>query len=393
MRNAMLRYALVLYGLFLAGQCALGQESGGGSEDQVVLRLRELRRQIKFSADVRDYEGVKELHQQLIDGFDSTKYLTLTGEEALMINYMISDYKGILRKVMEKPRPFGDTNYNAADPPEDGLFDHLLDVAVLDSSQLISKIVSSDLEDYEQAFVKLYLMTLLSLNSSSDISDKDLTHQGQLYLDEFAPTPFDSFVKVKVRRKFVKNEWGATAGIGAARGTFQGEFGNLLRFNLALLIDLEVNYKNMVAGLRLAGGEGTIRRDFEYEGFWERGLKVSPFYGGLYLGYKLDISPFRIIPFYDIGGTMITVAERDLTQDNEGFGIGGFTHGPGVSLDFIPPISWAGFNGETYRAGLRFKGGMLINTLKNKNPSFESNYPYLGIELIVDFVGSQLDLK
>lgn len=362
-------------------------------EDDVMSAIRDLRRQIKFSADARDYEEIRQLRHQLKEGFDSTKYATLIEEEAFMIDFMIQDYGTILKKVDAWPNdPFSGSTYYPEGPPEDGLLDHLLDVAVLDSTRLLSQMDQVDVEPYQQAFLKLYLRTLLSLSRNSAISDKGLEKWGQAYLEQFAPSPYDRFVKLKIRRRYIKNEWGATVGLGAGLGTFQGEFGNLVRFKVPVLIDLEVNYKKLIAGLRLTVGEGTVKRDFEHDGFWDRGLKVNPFYGGLYVGYMLDVQPFRIIPYYDIGGTVITIAEQDLTADNEEQDLGAFTHGPGLSLDFMP-FSWSGFDNEVYHMGLRFKGGILFNNLENKDPSFESSYPYVGVSLILDFVGTELDLK
>lgn len=391
MRNATLRYHFVLTLFTIQSLTVHGQVETGRSEDSLMTNLQDLRREIKFFADARDYDEIKTIREQLKVEFDSSKYVTLIEEEAIMINYMVGDYGDVLNKVSAWPQPFAEGDFWEY-PPEDGLLDHLLDVAVLDSTHLIHQVDQSSLKPYQRAFLKLYLRAFLSLNPSSNISDDGLAKWGQAYLDDYAPSSFDRFVKIKIRREYVKNKWGATVGLGAAMGTFQGEFGNLIRFNVPVLIDLEVNYQKVIAGLRLSVGEGTVRRDFEYDGFWDRGLKVNPFYGGIYLGYMLDVAPFRIIPYYDIGGTVITVAEQDMTLDNEEQDIGGFTHGPGLSLDFMP-FSWTGFDNELYRLGFRFKGGMLFNNLKNKDPMFESSYPYLGVSLILDFVGTELDLK
>lgn len=391
MQKAILRHFLVMTGLLGFLLPVSGQQRT--DEDPIETALRQKRREIKFLADLRDYEGIKAIKVKLKTEFDSTKQLALIDEEAFVINYMVRDYRDILKKVKSWPKSFNVSSYELMYPPEDGLFEHLLDVATLDSTRLIGQISEPGLKPYEQGFLELYFRALLSTNSSSSISREELARMGQAYLDKYAPSPFDSFVKLKIRRKYVKNNWGATLGLGAARGTYQGDFGNLLRFNVPVLIDLELNYKPFVAGLRLSGGEGTIRRDFEYEGFWDRGLKVNPFYGGLYVGYMLDLDPIRISPYYDLGWTFISVAERDLTMDNEDFEIAGFTHGPGLSLDFIPPFSWSGLDNEIYRLGFRFKGGVLFNSLKNKDPMFDSHYPYLGIELILDFVETELDLN
>ncbi|MDW3194274.1 MAG: hypothetical protein R8G66_18005 [Cytophagales bacterium] len=392
MHNGTFRLILILF-CFWCYVIPAQAQSNATEEDNPMSSIRDLRRQIKFSADVRDFEEIKRLRLQIKDGFDSTKYLSLIEEEALMIDFMIEDYGDILKKIDAWPNdPFSGSAYYPEGPPDDGLFDHLLDIAVLDSTRLLAQIDQTDLKPYQNAFLKLYLRTFLSLSSNSAISDKGLEQWGQAYLEQFAPSPYDKFVKLKIRRKYVKNDWGASVGLGAGLGTFQGEFGNLVRFKVPVLIDLEANYKNLIGGLRLTVGEGTVRRDFEHDGFWDRGLKVNPFYGGLYLGYMLDLKPFRIIPYYDIGGTVITIAEQDLNDDNAEQDLGAFTHGPGLSLDFLP-FSWTGFDNEVYHMGLRFKGGILFNNLENKDPSFESSYPYVGVSLILDFVGTELDLK
>lgn len=385
------RYVFVILWLSFQMLPSYGQRNNR-KKDSVMTAVQELRRQIKFSADIRDYADIASIRQQLNTAFDTTKYVTLLDEEEIVINYMIRDYNDILKQVAAWPQT-SDDNYYLEYPQEDGLLDHLLDIAVLDSVQLSTQVDQSQRQPYEKAFLQLYLQAFLSLNPASDIPETTVTRMGQTYLDQHAPSPFDRFVKLRIRRKYVKNNWGATVGLGVARGTFQGEFGNLLRFNVPVLLDLEVNYQKMIAGLRLSVGEGTVRRDFEYDGFWDRGLKVNPFYGGLYVGYMLEVAPFRIIPYYDVGGTVITVAEQDMTVDNEEQDIGTFTHGPGLSLDFMSPFSWSGFDNEVYRLGLRFKGGMLFNNFKNKGPMFESRYPYLGIALILDFVGTELDTK
>lgn len=386
------RYVFIFLGLMLLMQPSYGQRNNQRG-DSVMTAVQELRRQVKFSADARDYGAINNFRQQLKFSFDSTKYVTLLDEEEIMINYMIRNYDDILKQVASWPQDFADDSYYLKYPPEDGLLDHLLDVAVLDSVQLLAQVDQSQFRPDQKAFLQLYLRAFLSLNPASSISEKALANWGQTYLDQHAPSPYDKFVKLRIRRKYIENKWGATVGLGVARGTFEGEFGNFIRFNVPVLLDLEVNYQKMIAGLRLSVGEGTVRRDFEYDGFWDRGLKVNPFYGGLYVGYMLDLEPFRIIPYYDIGATVITVAERDMTIDNEEQDIGTFTHGPGISLDFMSPFSWTGFDHEVYRLGLRFKGGMLFNNYENKSPMFESSYPYLGVSLILDFVGTELDTK
>ncbi len=392
MQQATFRFVFVLLWLCVHILPAYGQRNNKG-QDSVMTAVRELRRQIKFSADIRDYASVGDFRKTLKFSFDSTKYVTLLDEEEIVINFMIHNYEDILKQVASWPPVFEEENYYLEYPPEDGLLDHVLDVAVLDSVHLLSQIEQSSVQPHQKAFLQLYLRAFLSLNPASNISETSLANDGQEYLDRYAPSPYDRFVKLKIRRKYIKNKWGATIGLGVARGTFQGEFGNLVRFNVPVLLDLEVNYQKMIAGLRLSVGEGTVRRDFEYDGFWDRGLKVNPFYGGLYVGYMLDVDPFRIVPYYDIGGTVITVAEQDRTVDNEEQDIGTFTHGPGLSLDFMSPFSWSGFDNEIYRLGLRFKGGILFNNFKNKGPMFESQYPYLGVSLILDFVGTELDVK
>lgn len=370
----------------------MSQGFGRQRQDSSMVALQDWRRQIKFFADTQDYDTIAVIRQQLSRDFDSTRYMTFTEDEHLIINFMVRDYKKLVKEVVN---PSQSENFNdfMEYPPEDGLFDHLLDVAILDSSQLLTNIETAPLKTRDQAFLKLYLRALLSLNFNSENSEKQLNSLSQRYLDQHAPSPYDRFIKTRLRRQYVKNDWSGTIGLGVARGTFQGDFGDLVRFHLPVLIDIEANYKHLVGGLRIASGEGTVRRSFEYEGFWDRGLRVSPFYGGLYAGYSVELMPFRITPYYDLGVTVMSVVERDLTVDTEGLELTGFTHGPGLSLDFMSPISWEGFYDEKYRLGLRFKSGILFNNLDNKDAMFESRYPYVGIELILDYVGTVLDMK
>ena len=390
-----LKLSLCLLPFFVA-QGLRAQRLTFSQRDSIKQAILETRKELKFAADIRDIEQVKVLRQVLKQQYDTTRFITLFQDEEVMISYLTADDAYVLKMIRSWYTPPRNVPYREPEPPEedDGMFDLLLGVATLDSTQLLSAMDERIATAHERDLLKLYFRAMLSMHPNSGITEDQVANYGQTYLDAHSPSRFDVFVKKEIRRKYVPTAWGGTIGIGAGLGTFQGDLGNLLRFNVALLLNVDANYRNMVGGFRIQGGTGRIRRDFEYDnGLWERDLAVTPLYLGVYFGYKMELGPLRFTPYYDLGGTVIEVAENDRTVDNEDFSIGGFTHGPGLMLDFIPPFSWEGDAGEKFQVGLRLQGGMLFNNLNRRDPMFESTYPYVGISLMLDYLGAELDLK
>lgn len=381
---------------FLIGiscQVSFSQDVDSGLDPSPVSKLKEARKQLKFYAEARDKRELLQLRNQLKEDFDTTQYVVLEAEEEIMINYLVNDYQWILSQVKKWSQPHHESGTYPAPPPEDRLFDVLLNITLLDSGRIIAEIESSAVENYESEFLKLYFRANLSLHPGSGITEANLSREGQSYLKQHSPSPFNPFVKRQIVRKYVKSEWGVTAGLGLARGTYRGVFGDLVKFHVPLLVNLDVDYQNWVGGFRMQVGQGRIRREFEYKGFWDRDLRVNAAYIGLYAGYSLNIKPFRIIPYYDLGLTAISVVEQERIDEDDSREIFGFTHGPGLFVDFMAPFSWNGAFGEEYKVGLRFQAGTLFNDLKNRDPRFESSYPYVGISVILHYIGTELDLN
>ena len=93
MQISTLRYALIL--IWLVAQPAIAQDQfpvetdqQSDNQDSVMIAIRELRREIKFYADSRDYETVGDIRQQLKTDFDSVRYLT--------ISLMVSGFLAVL---------------------------------------------------------------------------------------------------------------------------------------------------------------------------------------------------------------------------------------------------------------------------------------------------------
>jgi hypothetical protein len=316
--------------------------------------------------------------QYLETKFDSSRVVTLFPVEKLFVNYWLQNYEDIFLYA-RKPGPEYNNYENMLLPPRDLLYKELQSITRKSIASLDKEARSQSFPQYKKEFLSLLLKGITLRDDSPEDKEsywKKMNPQSDEYLRTYKGSEFDPFVRNHLRYVIATSDWGYGGDLSAGYLTLPGSINRYITDYGLLTIGLETAYKNAYGCMRLdIGAAHGVRKEFEYNGRWNEGLKIIhtgiTFQGGplLSLGNNFYFTPVIGISFLDFSS-----AQNDKNIDGKEVSLSATAWALGFNLD----IPLGGEKGDTY---LRFNLGYRNTISKTEIGKGSYTYCTLGIAL------------
>jgi len=302
--------------------------------------LAKSRQMISDRVRIGEAAKIADLVTYLDSKFSGKRILPLWPSERYLLSYWTRHYSYILDT--ERLNAVDTADYSRMIvPPRDMLYQDLCEQSLARKATLKEAIAAADLKPSDSEFLLLFFDFLVAANPGPAVR-KELNQGADAYLSHFPDSPYTGFVRQNIRFVLRESEWGFGLDLGVSSGLFSGNVKTTFEDHAALVLGFDAARRDLIASadlityLRIYLGVGSkVRSAFEYEGKWQKGLRLDVIIPELSVGAAvLENSFLQVAPFAGISGILVSPPEEDRTIAGNDVNLDMFSYSFGLNVDW-----------------------------------------------------------
>ena len=239
-----------------------------------------------------------EIENYFYDQFKGRDIIYLWIFEKILLNYLRGDFQTILRDA--KGFSYPDQLYFKIIPPRDTLYLTMRQVGVERKQDIENKLADLDVDLVDKEFLFLFLDTLIYRHEEINISQEDLNHRAEAFLErENASERYEKIVNAHVRVAYKSNDFYFGVGFFSGVGSYYGNLKNEFSTGVPLGFKMSVGYKKADLSFKLYTESTPVKNDFTYGGqSWDSSMDTMIEIPQFLFGYNLlQNKRFSLTPY------------------------------------------------------------------------------------------------
>lgn len=267
------------------------------SKSEIIAKTRRLLLD-KFVEN--DLVRVKVIKDYLLS-FDDENYITLYPQEYWLLSFWTHEYKDILETISKTDTLI--KQRNRIPPSKDFLNLKLIEKSKDSLTSLENTIYTSSLPAEEKDFLVIHLKFLADENYYENDNQEQLNHLADLYLKNYPSSPYNSFVKKYIRKKFSSSKYGGGYSFSSGTKVFTRTLNDYFKMPVLIGFSFDISYNKFYYYLDASVGFSKTKKTVSSQNaVWHYSSKATTGLAQLGMGYTVaDNKIVKLVPYIGIG--------------------------------------------------------------------------------------------
>ncbi len=342
-------------------------------QDTDIAVISKSRKMIKEKIELNDNEKISAIYTFVNNKFDSTQYIAFEDEEQWLILMWLKDFAQVLDVIKIYNPKTDDFLSKKILPPIDFLNEKLKFEVDDKKDEICDAIKLSELELFEKQFLLIFLEYIILSDDEKKSFQENINVMATNYLNNFPNSYLENYVRKYIRFIYKLSNFAGSFNFNFGYHQYQGNLGEFFSDILFFGIVYELQYKKFMIGIRGAMGySSNVKKEFDYNGHWERDLPLIVFEPEMMVGFEIiDLSKFKILPYCGVGFMDIASPEKIAEEpgnDVEMTYVMTYNVGLNIDLKFKPITFYSQYRRETGYTNIRIRMGVSYPQYENKLP-------------------------